>query len=214
MKLGNLASFDPLLQLRGIKGLQGASQLDRDIWDEYHINPATLIPLAQEKFDSLFTETEGETTEVIPASGVNAIKRAPISNTESTAIAKVRRGQDYFREVVLNNYGGSCGVTGLPVRELLIASHILPWISHEAERLNVRNGICLNRLHDAAFDHGLIGFDDEFRLVLSTKLKSVLPSGAVEYHFEAFEGRSLLIPDDGIFPDLYFLARHRERLGL
>jgi len=35
------------------------------------------------------------------------------------------------------------------------------------ERLNVRNGICLSCLHDAAFDCHLISFDEELRLVLS-----------------------------------------------
>lgn len=35
MKLCNFASFDPKLQERGIKGLQGASKLDQEIWDEF-----------------------------------------------------------------------------------------------------------------------------------------------------------------------------------
>jgi putative restriction endonuclease len=65
---------------------------------------------------------------------------------------KQRRGQGYFRDAVLNNFGGRSGVTGLAVRDLLVASHILPWGSHPTERLNIRNGLCLSRLHDAAFD--------------------------------------------------------------
>ena len=32
MKLCNLASLDPALRLRGIKGLQGASKLDETMW--------------------------------------------------------------------------------------------------------------------------------------------------------------------------------------
>lgn len=213
MKLGNLASFDPVLQLRGIKGLQGASRLDRETWDEYHTNPADLIPIAQEKFDHLFTETEDETTEVIPDTGIRRVKRPFEGATQTVTQTKARRGQDYFRNVVLNNYGGSCGVTGLPLRQLLIASHILPWSDHEAERLNVRNGICMNRLHDAAFDQGLIAFDQELRLILTIQLRSVLPAFSVEYHFEAFEGRSLILPDDGITPDPSFLESHRKRFG-
>ncbi len=34
MKLVNLASLDPALKLRGIMGLPGSSQLDRDMWEE------------------------------------------------------------------------------------------------------------------------------------------------------------------------------------
>lgn len=213
MKLCNLASLDPALQLRGIKGLEGASNLDRETWDEFHANPAEFAPLSQQRFDELFIQAENETTEVIPDKGILPFKRPPIGNTEVKALIKQRRGQDYFRDVVLNNFGGCCGITGLPVRELLVASHILPWSSYEAERLNVRNGICLNRLHDAAFDQHLISFDDELCLILSTRLKSVLPFESVTYQFEAFEGKSLRVPDDGILPNPSFLEIHRKKLA-
>ncbi len=139
----NLASLDPALKLRGIDGLQGASNLDRKMWDEFHENPAELVPLSQERFDALFVEPETETTEVIRGSGIRRIARPPSGDTEVTRSTKQRRGQDYFREIILNNYGNRCAITGLPIRELLIASHILPWCNHEAERLNVRNGIAL-----------------------------------------------------------------------
>lgn len=213
MKLCNLASLDPEILLSGRRGLPGASQLDRDTWAEYHTNPAELIPLAQEKFDALFIESESETTEVIPGKGIRRVQSPPIGETETSGITKRRRGQDYFRDVVINNYGGCCGLTGMPIRELLVASHILPWSQHEGERLNVRNGIALNRLHDAAFDRHFIGFDDELRLILSSGLKSSLPSESIAYHFEAYEGKALLIPADGILPDLSFLASHRKKLA-
>lgn len=213
MKLTNLASLDPALKLRGIKGLEGASNLDRETWDEFHANPAEFVPLSQKLFDDLFVKTGHETTEVIPGKGIRPVKRPPTGDTEVKTVTKQRRGQDYFRDVVLNNFGGRCGVTGLPVRELLVASHILPWSSHEAERLNVRNGICLNRLHDAAFDQHLISFDADLRLVLSVRLKSVLPHEAVSYQFEAFEGKSLNLPDDGTMPDPEFLEVHRKKLA-
>lgn len=38
MKLNNLTSLDPEEQARGIKGLPGASKLDRQIWDDFHKN--------------------------------------------------------------------------------------------------------------------------------------------------------------------------------
>ena len=34
-KLGNFASFDPMLQARGIGGLPNASKLDKEVWNEY-----------------------------------------------------------------------------------------------------------------------------------------------------------------------------------
>ncbi|MGL5018579.1 MAG: HNH endonuclease [Luteolibacter sp.] len=214
MKLSNLASLDPVLQLRGIVGLPGASNLDRTVWEEFQQNPAELVPLSQERFDALFTESETETTEVIPGTGICRIARPPSGETEVTRPAKQRRGQDYFREIVLNNYGNRCALTGLPVRDLLIASHILPWSGHEAERLNVRNGIALNRLHDAAFDQGLISFDEELRLILSTKIRSYLPHIEIQAQFEAFENCHISLPDDGQAPSNENLAWHRENLFL
>ncbi len=213
MKLGNLASFDPVLQLRGIRGLQGASQLDRETWDEYHANAAELIPLAQEKFDALFVESEAETTEVVPGTGIRRITASQSDGTDSLGLAKQRRGQSYFRDIVLNNYENRCALTGLPVRELLVASHILPWHSHPAERLNVRNGISLNRLHDAAFDQGLIGFDDDLKMFLSPRITSFLPHPTVVSQFQAHEGGVLEFPADATPPDAGFLARHRERFS-
>jgi len=95
------------------------------------------------------------------------------------------------------------------VRELLIGSHILPWRSHAAERLNVRKGICLSRLHDAAFDQGLISFDDRLRLLLLPTLKHELAQRAVADNFAAYEGQPLALPEGGAFPDLSFLAIYR-----
>lgn len=181
------------------------------MWDEFHSQASVLVPQSQERLDALFVSSTADTTEVIPGTGIRIRKRPPEGETETTSTTKHRRGQDYFRDIVLNNYDNRCAVTGLPVRELLIASHILPWHSHEAERLNVRNGICLNRLHDAAFDQGLIGFDDNLCLMLSTRLKSLLPHTAVAAQFEAYEGQSLTIPDDSIPPAEEFLAEHREQ---
>jgi len=214
MKLSNLASLDPVLKLRGIRGLEGASNLDRALWEEFHENPADLVPLSQERFDALFTESESETTEVIPGTGIRRIIRPPSAETEVTRPAKQRRGQDYFREIVLNNYGNRCAITGLPIRELLIASHILPWSSHETERLNVRNGISLNRLHDAAFDQGLISFDDQLRMILSSKIRSHLPHAATQAQFEAFENCHIFLPDDGQAPSSKHIAWHRANLFL
>lgn len=211
MKLSNLASLDPALQLRGIKGLKGASNLDREVWTEYHEHPADLIPLSQQLFDSLFLENADQSVEVIPGKGVCKLPKLPEGSTERTTLTKQRRGQQYFREIVLNNYDEKCAVTSLPIRELLIASHILPWHGFEKERLNIRNGISLNRLHDAAFDQGLIAFDDELRLQLSNRLRTYLSHAAVESHFAAYEGKSIQIPSDSIPPELSFIAAHRKK---
>lgn len=211
MKLCNLASFDPVLKLRGVGGLSGASALDREVWDEYHGDLAEMVPESQERFDALFTEAENESTEVIPGTGIRRVQRQPSGAAEAIRPAKQRRGQDYFRDIVLNNYDNCCAVTGLPIREFLIASHILPWRSHEAERLNVRNGIALNRLFDVAFDRHFLSFDDDLRLVFLPPLLPFLRNPATEEAFTPHEGKSLLVPADATPPDPEFLAIHRRQ---
>ncbi len=212
MKLCNFASLDPALKLRGIRGLEGASALDRTVWGEFHANLNETVPASEEALRVLFGVDEGSELEVLPKEGIRVHRRPPAGPTETTASVKLRRGQEYFRDAVLNNFGGRCGVTGLAVRELLVASHILPWGAHPAERLNVRNGLCLSRLHDGAFDRGLIAFDDDLRLLLSPKLKAELSQRAVAESFGAYVGEPLQLPDDSALPDFTFLAEHRTNI--
>lgn len=211
MKLVNLASLDPALKLRGIRGLPGASTRDREVWDEFHSNINQLAPASEDALRQLFEVSEADEIEVTSRDGIRISPRPPAGPTAVTATTTIRRGQDYFRNAVLNNFDGCCGVTGLAVRPLLVASHILPWGTHPSERLNVRNGLALSRLHDAAFDQHFIAFDDELRLILSTRLKAALPDRTLEDAFVAHEGRTLRIPSDGIQPDPSFLAEHRAR---
>ena len=131
--------------------------------------------------------------------------------TEATRTVKVRTMQSFFRKVVLAAYGSRCCITGNPVQDLLVASHIMPWADFPAQRLNPRNGLCLAAHFDRAFDRGLIGFDDHIRLTLSPALKRYLPNDAIESEFMHREGQSLLSPER-FPPDPYFVAYHRSRI--
>ncbi len=209
MKLCNFASLDPALKLRGIKGLEGASKLDVSMWREFHADLNDTAPESEVALRKLFHVTEDAELEVLPKKGIITSKGPPSGRTAVAANVMLRRGQEYFRQSVLNNFGGCCGVSGLAVRDLLVASHILPWSSHPAERLNVRNGLCLSRLHDAAFDRGLIAFDEDLRLVLSRRLRDELAEPVIEDYFGRYVGQSLHLPDDAALPSLEFLEHHR-----
>ena len=212
MKLNNLASLDPVLKLRGIQGLSGASALDRSVWNEFHLDLNETIPASEEALRQLFAAGESTVLEVLPKEGVKVKKAPPHGPTEFLASTKQRRGQEFFRDAVLNNFGGRCGVTQLALRELLVASHILPWGMNEKERLNVRNGLALSRLYDAAFDRGLIAFDENLKLLLSKRLKQELPQRAVAESFAAYAGQCLILPNDATLPDLAFLSEHRAKI--
>src|SRR4029077_1641370 len=111
--------------------------------------------------------------------------------TEKTAMARVRRGQQFFRQTVINSYGVCCCISGINVPRLLVASHIKPWRDFPKERLNPRNGLCLSTLHDAAFDAGLITLDEKFRLVLHKRLRRYFPQNLLEQSFLQFEGKPI-----------------------
>lgn len=209
MKLVNFASLDPALRLRGIKGLEGASALDREVWADFAAHPAELAPASEENLRTLFQAPPTAEVEVLPKTGIRVRKAPRLDQTEVVVSVKQRRGQQYFRDAVLNNFGERCGITGLAVRDLLIASHILPWGQHPEHRLNVRNGLSLSRLHDAAFDQGLIAFDGHLRLILSKQLKAELGQRCVAENFGAYAGETLLIPEEATPPDEGFLSRHR-----
>ena len=212
MKLCNFASLDPALKLRGIKGLAGASSLDRMTWAEFHEDPNEAIPASEEALRELLGVDENSDLELLPKEGFRKSKRLLTGPTDVFANVKQRRGQEYFRDAVLNNFGGCCGVTQLGIRELLVASHILPWGTHVLERLNVRNGLCLSRLYDADFDRGLITFDDNLCLVMSARLKSELPKRAITENFGAYAGEPLFMPSEAVLPKLEFLKQHREHI--
>ena len=104
--------------------------------------------------------------------------------------------------------------TGIAIRELLVASHILPWARYPKSRLEPQNGISLSRLHDGAFDRGLISFDDDYRLILSDRLRSHLPQKSLEENFVAYEGKVLNVLPDVLRPSLEYLSVHRKEWDL
>jgi hypothetical protein len=94
------------------------------------------------------------------------------TTTEAERLVVQRIGQDVFRSGLLEYWQGRCPLTGISDTSLLRASHIIPWkeCATDAERLDVHNGLLLSALWDAAFDRGLVTFDDEGRPVFSPSL--------------------------------------------
>ena len=93
---------------------------------------------------------------------LSATSGAPRS-TEAERLVIQRVGQDIFRQALMKYWNRRCPLTGITDAALLRASHIVPWSECEidAHRLDVHNGLLLSALWDAAFDAGLISFDDE-----------------------------------------------------
>ena len=94
---------------------------------------------------------------------------ADLSATERQVFAKARIGQGLFRENVVGAWGigEACAVTGVTVREVLIASHVRAWrdCQNRRDRLNGANGILLCAHLDKLFDAHLISFGDDGAIV-------------------------------------------------
>jgi putative restriction endonuclease len=184
MKLVNFASFDPAHQKRNVKGLSNASNLDRDIWEEFEATPNTVAERSEEAFNSL----------ALPATSVDEELELPQGPTEALVSRPMRLVQSFFRRSVLASYEYKCSFCGLDVRALLNASHIIPWSSSVELRADPRNGICLCVLHDRAFDRGLMAVDIGARLLISKRLKKENPKPLHRIGFIDLEGQRINLP--------------------
>ena len=122
-------------------------------------------------------------------------------------LVQFRAHQSFFKAAVLTNFDSQCCITGISTRELLIASHIMPWESDIKNRLNPRNGLCLNALHAAAFDNGLITLDDNLQVLVSSKL----PRNHSHALILDFEGTKIEMPHK-YMPSKEFLDYHRTKI--
>lgn len=96
-----------------------------------------------------------------------------LATDEREAVVKVRFGQGSFRDALIRIDGEKCWMSGLEGKQLLVASHIKPW-SHCSEDTDSRgqtnNGLLLSALWDSAFDVGLISFDENWNVLVSSQL--------------------------------------------
>ncbi len=206
MKLGNLASFDPVHQARGVQGLSNAGQGDKEIWNDFNADPESLAVESQGAFNRIVLG------EVVPEVEARELT-IPSGPTEATRTVRTRLVQGFFREAVLSSYGFQCAVCELNLAELLNASHIIPWGKNIERRADPRNGLSLCALHDRAFDRGLIAFDEAFQVLLSPRLKQEADkAGRVQrVALLEIESKPLLMPKR-FAPDPDALKFHRENI--
>lgn len=199
-KLTNFASFDPYLQSRGIKGMKNAGKMDKEVWNEFANN-----------WEDLIFESENILAKL---QGKNKI----LSDTESISIdnldgedkcreIKTRVNQRFFRQVILNNYSHRCAICNINIPDLLIAGHIIPWSANKKERLNPQNGICFCSLHDKAFDRGLIGINDDYKVVISQDLNKMRNENYFSIYFGNFQNKPINLPEK-FLPRRDFLQFH------
>ena len=203
-KLANFSRLDPIHKARDIHGLEHGAKGEEQVWNEFAEEPESLA------FESarLLADLSGHRIEEVAEIDESDL---PPPGIEREAVVKLRVKQGFFRQRVLSAYDFKCCVTGLRSRPLLVASHIVPWAEDAANRLNVRNGLCLNALHDRAFDRGLMWIESDFVVRLSSRFreKSTDSKQTLDWLL-SFDGKRLLLPAD-FQPDEELLAKHASR---
>ena len=206
MKLNNFASLDPAITGTGRKGLVGASNLDREVWAEFHADWEKLAvecEMLRRNLDNAALPEDEADELLVPED---------YSGETRKIITEQRIKQNFFRRAVLSSYRGRCCMSGLSEPRLLIASHIVPWSKDKANRLNPSNGLCLSAIHDKAFDKGLITLTDDFKIVVSEELKRHKETFVIEVLLP-LNGRTIE-PPDRFAPQAEFIAWHRNELFL
>lgn len=187
LKLSNFARLDPELQARGIKGMSHGAKGEVEVWNEFESNPETLA-FESERLLAQFTGRKLEEIAEIDE------RELPKEGLERERMVRVRVNQHFFRAAVLSAYDNKCCVTGLAIPELLVASHIVPWATDTKQRMNPRNGLCLNALHDRAFDRGLMFIDEAMSVRFREKIiLSEKKSPGLDWLL-SYEGKGICMP--------------------
>ena len=204
MRLVNLASLDPAIRESG-RGLGNASRLDRRVWEEFQSDRARLI------FESEQAAARLEGRKAESRVDAEAGRVAPPEGLDREGVRRFRVNQSFFRRAVLSAYRGRCCVTGLGVPELLNASHIVPWRENERERLNPQNGLCLNALHDRAFDRGMITITPDGVIRISPRLLAAARKSDKSAFIAESDGREIE-PPAKFPPERKFLEYHNRNV--
>lgn len=205
MKIGNIGRLDPTLLSQGISGLVNGAKMEVEVWNEYSARRDELSVRYYElleKFNQDGVKEIDDDFTIKTPQGLDGIR-----------LSHYRINQSFFRHSVLSAYNNACCITGLSEMKLLVASHIKPWAKCENgdDRTKTENGLCLNALHDKAFDSGLITLDEDLRVVLSGTLKSAVRLEVFNDYFLRYEGRQISLPERGR-PSEEFLSYHRDNI--
>lgn len=205
MKVGNFGRLDPELKKQGIKGLVHGSKLEEEIWNEFNGN---WDKLAFES-EALIAKFQNKSIEKIDDAELS-LENFP-KGLDKERTVKTRVNQAFFRSTVLSSYNLKCCITGLFIPEFLVASHIKPWAKDKENRTNPHNGLCLNAIHDKAFDKGFITITADYKILVSEYFKDFQKEKSIQDFFIKHNNQKINLPDK-FFPSKKFLDWHYREL--
>ncbi len=116
----------------------------------------------------------------------------------------------FFRKAVVHVYDYRCAFCRLKVtmslnQNIVDGAHIKPFSEFYDSKID--NGISLCKNHHWAFDHGWFCINDDYRIIVSSKLREESPHAKpmIDFH-----GETILLPSSQqYFPRLEALQWHR-----
>lgn len=141
------------------------SDLPREYWAARGSGvglPPEIYTTIKTRWDSLIVRNaeRNSKAQVPPTLGTeDAAPEYKIGTEDSRTVAlreiKERRGQQAFRQKLIDIYRGRCAVSGCTVRDVLEAAHIKPYLGQNED--NPQNGLLLRADLHTLFDLSLLG---------------------------------------------------------
>jgi len=108
-------------------------------------------------------------------------------------LVKQRLHQPAFRTRVLVAYKTQCSVCRLQHASLLDAAHIIP-DSQKDGIPTVNNGVSLCKIHHAAYDQNIVGFDPDYRVHINKKVLQEKDGPMLKHGLQDMHGQKLWVP--------------------
>lgn len=187
MKIGNIGRLDPDLKRQGISGLVHGAKMEEEVWNEFYGNPE-LLAFESEKIIARLTNQSIEMSTSIRTDDLP-------QGRERSVIIKQRVNQSFFRSTVMSAYNFHCCISGVNIAELLEACHIVDWSQDERNRVNPKNGLCMNSFFHKAYDKHLLGITPDMRIVVSEELLQGSTEISFFNYLKTIDGKKILLPD-------------------
>ena len=198
--LMNFTFLDKERQDKGEKGKREPGKLGIEIWFEY-----------LHQWDKLATDSFEILNKIEPNLVTDFFEIEPdykyTEGVDKLRLVKTRVNQSDFRQRILASYNIQCCITKINIPSLLVASHIIPWSKNVQERLNPQNGLCLNSIHDRAFDEGLITITSQYKVKLSKEIIKRQNEPTIQNFFIQFDNQPIILPQR-FKPNKQFLEWH------
>ena len=207
------ANLPPLtILIVNSSGLPGAGFIAHDLDDFQHGLDTVYGKNWSEEQNPFGFSQNGDSMDSL----VTELVQEPSSSKEIYSRVKSRGiRQILFRDALIKAYSNRCAFTEISMLDSLEACHIIPWSQAKPEqRLDVRNGILLNRFHHALFDAARITITTNHRIVFRTRKKDKDIS-SIEHNLTVnLHGSKMHMPrEEKLRPHPSYIEKHHELLG-